>query len=76
MCDNLNKLEVPVGRPVSDIQGMVEYVSLNLKREIGVEILMHWGAFAVIQAVRLPKESVKKEESLRQNSLEHGRSNI
>lgn len=51
-------------------------MSLNLKREIGVEILLHWGAFAVIRVVRLPKESVKKEKNLRQNSLEHDRSNI
>ena len=66
MYDNPNKLEVPVGQPISDIQEMVEYVSPNLKREIGVEILIHWGPSAqVVICIYVSSKTVQREHQER-----------
>lgn len=32
-----------MGQPVSDIQKLADYMSLNLKREIKLELVMHRG---------------------------------
>lgn len=37
-----------MGQSISDIQEMVEYLSLNINREIGVEILMLGGPSAQV----------------------------
>lgn len=51
-----------MGQPISDILEMVEYVSLNLKREMGVEILMCWGPSAqVVICIHVSSKTAQRE---------------
>lgn len=58
-----------MGQPVSDIQEMVEYVSLNLKGKIGLEILMHWGPSAqVVICSHMSSKTVQREHQERRKN--------